>query len=54
MLHPAGFVAAKKLLVKGLAMRFSDQIGAAHWRFNCNNGHPDDACDDMIFTIRLE
>lgn len=31
-----------------------EAIGEAMWRFNCNDGHPDEACDDMVFTIRLE
>lgn len=31
-----------------------EAIDEAYWRFQCNDGHPDDACDDLIFTIRLE
>ena len=30
-----------------------EPIGDNCWRFNCNDGHPDDACDDLVFTIRL-
>lgn len=28
-------------------------IGKNAWRFACNDGHPDDACDDLVFVISL-
>jgi len=24
------------------------------WVFRCNDGHPDDACDDLVFSVQLE
>ncbi len=31
-----------------------EPLGPASWWFFCNDGYPDDDCDDLIFTIRLE
>lgn len=36
----------------GAAMIVSE-LGEQHWRFQCNDGHPDNNCDDLVFTIEL-
>lgn len=30
------------------------QLNDTTWRFQCNDGHPDNACDDLVFTIELK
>ena len=37
----------------GGAAMFVESIGPSHWRLSCNDGHIDDACDDLVVEVQL-